>query len=422
MATPALNAAFTLTATITTPATTSATGTVNFRNAANASLTNCAAVALTGTGTTKTATCSVTETSAGTKTYSALYSGDTNFNAGTNPTTSVTLTAPDVATKTTVTTSATTLDYPNAPTLTATVAATANTVTGGTVTFKRLNIDVPGCVNLPLTTAGANKIATCSPVSTSLPVGLHTFTALYGGVAGFAASSGSSPTININEPPPANNNVGNNSEANPVLIDAFYVHPDHLGTPRVVTRPLDNKRVWEWQSTPFGESAANENPQNVTGAAQATNEFRYNLRFPGQFADAESGKHYNYFRDYDASTGRYVESDPIGLEGGINTFSYVYGNPTDNIDFFGLACTPRQRVFMQLAVQIACKWGGPRSCSPADSCEVNKEKISKNSACAAARRAINQKCFAGGDAGHKQAEAEAINAVKRCQEMSVKCC
>ena len=338
-ATPALNTSFTLTATITTPATTSATGTVNFRNAANASLTNCAAVALTGTGTTKTATCSVTETTAGTKTYNALYSGDTNFNSGANPTASVTLTAPNVSTATTVTTSATTLDFPNTPTLTATVATTVtpNTVTGGTVTFKRLNIDVPGCVNLPLTTAGTNKIATCTPASASLPVGTHTFTAHYGGVVGFAASSGSSPTITINEPPPANNNVGNNSEVNPVLVDAFYVHPDHLGTPRVVTKPLDNKRVWEWQSTPFGESAANENPQGITGAAQAANEFRYNLRFPGQFLDAETSKHYNYFRDYDSSTGRYVESDPIGLSAGINTFGYVNARPNQWSDWFGLA-------------------------------------------------------------------------------------
>ncbi|WP_187363519.1 RHS repeat-associated core domain-containing protein [Massilia frigida] len=55
--------------------------------------------------------------------------------------------------------------------------------------------------------------------------------------------------------------------------------------------------------------------------------FTFNLRFPGQYYDRETNLHYNYYRDYDPQTGRYVQSDPIGLDGSINTYSYTDGNP-----------------------------------------------------------------------------------------------
>jgi RHS repeat-associated protein len=60
------------------------------------------------------------------------------------------------------------------------------------------------------------------------------------------------------------------------------------------------------------------------------------LWFPGQRYDAVSGLNYNYFRDYDPSTGRYTQSDPIGLSGGVSTYGYVGGNPLSSVDFFGL--------------------------------------------------------------------------------------
>uniref|UniRef100_UPI003BB5CF9C RHS repeat-associated core domain-containing protein n=1 Tax=Endozoicomonas sp. ALB115 TaxID=3403074 RepID=UPI003BB5CF9C len=58
----------------------------------------------------------------------------------------------------------------------------------------------------------------------------------------------------------------------------------------------------------------------------------FNIRFPGQYADSESGLYYNRFRDYAPGSGRYVQSDPIGLQGGLNTFGYVYQNPLNYSD------------------------------------------------------------------------------------------
>jgi RHS repeat-associated protein len=62
----------------------------------------------------------------------------------------------------------------------------------------------------------------------------------------------------------------------------------------------------------------------------------FHLRMPGQYWDQETGTFYNYFRDYDPALGRYIQSDAIGLAGGVNTYSYVYGNPLGWFDDDGL--------------------------------------------------------------------------------------
>jgi RHS repeat-associated protein len=113
-------------------------------------------------------------------------------------------------------------------------------------------------------------------------------------------------------------------------VAVFYVHTDHLNTPRRVSRPSDNAIVWRWDSDPYGAALANEDPDGDTQL------FAFNLRFPGQQFDAETGLNYNYFRDYDPAIGRYVESDPIGLDGGINTFAYADSNALSFIDPLGL--------------------------------------------------------------------------------------
>jgi RHS repeat-associated protein len=88
--------------------------------------------------------------------------------------------------------------------------------------------------------------------------------------------------------------------------------------------------VWRWNmADPFGIQQPLESPYGGWT-------FVYNPRFPGQLYDKETNNHYNYFRDYDPSTGRYIESDPIGLGGGLNTFGYAYGNPLKYSDPKGL--------------------------------------------------------------------------------------
>ena len=113
-------------------------------------------------------------------------------------------------------------------------------------------------------------------------------------------------------------------------VSLFYVHTDHLSTPRRISRPSDNAIVWRWDGDAFGTTPASEDPDGDSSP------FGYNVRFPGQYFDSETGLHYNYFRDYDPSAGRYVQSDPIGLRGGLNTYGYANSSPTTFVDPRGL--------------------------------------------------------------------------------------
>src|SRR5262245_7613721 len=112
----------------------------------------------------------------------------------------------------------------------------------------------------------------------------------------------------------------------------LYIEADHLGTPRAVIDPARNVAVWQWklEGEAFGADRPDEDPD---GDGRA---FTFDLRFPGQRYDAVSGLHYNYFRYLDPVSGRYIQSDPIGLAGGISTYAYVSGNPLSYIDPLGL--------------------------------------------------------------------------------------
>ncbi|MEW8509079.1 MAG: RHS repeat-associated core domain-containing protein [Candidatus Thiodiazotropha sp.] len=111
------------------------------------------------------------------------------------------------------------------------------------------------------------------------------------------------------------------------VASIYYLHTDHLGS---VVKATDSSQglVWDAERKPFGERAL------------ITELIKMPLGFPGQYFDEESGNYYNYFRDYDPTIGRYLQSDPIGLDGGINTYAYVGGNSIRRIDIYGLAWAP----------------------------------------------------------------------------------
>jgi RHS repeat-associated protein len=122
----------------------------------------------------------------------------------------------------------------------------------------------------------------------------------------------------------------------------FAVSSDHLNTPRQLT-DANGQAVWQWSYSAFGEdkptTAANRFANlDITSNPGTTNfsDVKFNLRYPGQYADEESGLFYNGYRTYIPTVGRYTQGDPIGLDGGWSRFNYVDNNPLGDTDPMGL--------------------------------------------------------------------------------------
>ena len=114
-----------------------------------------------------------------------------------------------------------------------------------------------------------------------------------------------------------------NPSATPAANQVGYVLADRMGTPQLASNS-SGSTVWNTTYQPFGTTG------NVTAS------ITQDLRFPGQYYDVETGFAYNVFRDYMPNVGRYAESDPVGLDGGLNSFVYVSGRPLRTIDPLGL--------------------------------------------------------------------------------------
>ncbi|TCP10644.1 RHS repeat-associated core domain-containing protein, partial [Simplicispira metamorpha] len=190
----------------------------------------------------------------------------------------------------------------------------------------------------------------------------------------------------------------------------YAIDSDHLNTPRRLTNQ-QGQVAWQWLITGFGETAPTKAAQGYAqpGISSANNyaeAVSFELRYPGQQWDEETGLSYNLHRYYDAVTGRYTQADPIGLEGGWNRFAYVGGNPLLYADPKGLKkvilLDPRDPGYSAALDYpddpgkcIVISHGSPTSVNGMRAPELNK--VLDESGCGSLPVKLNS-CYAG--AGH----------------------
>jgi RHS repeat-associated protein len=191
----------------------------------------------------------------------------------------------------------------------ATLTVTATAADSDGVVTQVEFFDGPTLVSTVPSTPGNSSY---SVTLTNLAVGTHALSARATDDLGFASRS-LAVTVTVNS----------------AVAQMYYVHTDHLNTPRLIADAAGTT-IWRWdQGEPFGDDAPNNNPSRAEA-------FEFPLRFPGQYFDSELRTHYNRFRDYDPSLGRYTQSDIISLKGGLNTYSYALQNPNQYVDILGL--------------------------------------------------------------------------------------
>jgi len=205
-----------------------------------------------------------------------------------------------------------------------------------------------------------------------------------------------------------------------------YIAVDALGSPRAVYDPQRSKELWRWAlgGEAFGVDVPGE---DMDGDGVP---FVFNLRFPGQRYDAATGLNYNYFRDYEPGTGRYVESDPIGLKGGISTYAYslsaplLYSDPSGlasdgpvglpgtvtHTATWGLDCAR-----LRLLVYLSCKTRS-QACSGLDTCPILAAKFELALDCAYFQTLLTRRCFAH-NPSHRQVVLDALNRANNCMRM-----